>query len=201
MSDSDMPKLDPPAVSEPKKRGRPKGSKNAPKNPASVIVKEAPRSPSSTETELSPATLTNEEVGRVFGGTFMLASLPLGPHWRLFPHEETEFGRCFGPIFRRYPDKVGPWMDALMCGPIVAAVVIPRIGIEKYIRTGELKKDDARDALRVLLSAVEAEKQSSVASLKEEQIKFQEAVKARQPVTEEPKTDVQATGAIPGVAA
>jgi hypothetical protein len=197
MSTSEMPKLDPPATAQPekKRRGRPPGSKNK----TSAVVKEAPRTVSNVEPEKKMEGLSNEDVGKVFSGTFMLASLPLGPHWRLFPHEASELGNCFGPIFRRYPEKVGPWMDLLMCGPAVSAVVIPRIGVQQLVSKGEVTKEEAVGVLRVALAYTERQKNDAIASLEVEQSKIQAEISARMKSEKSEAPAPADTGVVTGV--
>lgn len=155
----EMPKIDPPTATIPetakKKRGRPPGTKNK----TSTV-------PGAANVSLDSAnpSISDNEVGRTFAGIFLVTSIGLGPHWRLFPHEETEIGRCFGPIFRRYPEKFGQYMDLLMCGPVVASVVVPRLGVEKAI-AGGVPREKGRELLSLGLSIMEAEKKRGIAEM------------------------------------
>lgn len=196
MSD-ELPRLEKPSSATPdpakKRRGRPPGSKNK----KSVIPSEAKAKTVERNDSLQTRNITDEEVGRTFSGVFLVSSVPFGPHWRLFPHEETEYGRCFGPIFRRYPEMVAKWMDLLMCGPVIASTVIPRVKVEQFIYEGRVPRGEGRDALRAILSILEQEKKSNAESLAEEGKKYQEQLAAIHAAQAEPKKEN--VSAIPGL--
>lgn len=168
MSDSDMPKLDPPAIAsaEKKKGGWPKGKPRGKKIGSTTVKEEKPNAVIAID---ESRLLTDEEVGRFMEGIFSVAALPLGNHWMLFPPEATSLGRCFGPIMRRYPEKLGPWTDLLICGPAFAAVVMPRVGLQMAIQKGQVKKEEARDRLSMVLSYLDQVQKQQQEAMKEQE--------------------------------
>lgn len=117
-------------------------------------------------------TITDEDAGKAISGVFMVSAIPLGPHWRLFPHEIDEMGKAFGPIFRRYPDKVEKWIDFLMLGPVVGAVMVPRIVIHKLKTEGKIEAHETRGAVLNALLMMEFEKQQDIAQMAREKEQF-----------------------------
>ena len=143
----------------PKKRGR----KPLPRDAAGNIIRDGSSKVSTAKAKQPEAALSDADAGKAIQGAFMLASVPLGPHWRLFPQEQEEMGRCFGPIFRRYPDKVGDIMAALMIAPTAVAVVMPRIVVSKMKHSGAIQQGEERRTVLQIVAMLEAEKHLDVA--------------------------------------
>lgn len=120
------------------KRGRKPGVQYAPVAPGAK--------PNKAASIVEP--LSDENVGKAIAGLFSLISLPLGAHWRLFPQEEGELGRCLGPFARIIgPEAFGHWLTGLTIMPVAMSIIGPRIAIQQAIYKGRVKKDDARPAL------------------------------------------------------
>lgn len=148
----------------PKKRGRKAYPRDAAGNiirPDGTIGSKA-RTPSAIAKQMNES-ISDADAGKAIQGAFMLASVPLGPHWRLFPQEESEMGRCFGPIFRRYPEQVGDIITAMMIAPTAVAIVMPRLVVQKMKAAGQIEKGDERPTLLRIVAMLEAEKHLDVA--------------------------------------
>ena len=146
----------------PKKRGR----KPLPRDAAGNIIHPdgtVGSKPRTAVARVAAPVITDDEAGKAIQGAFMLASVPLGPHWRLFPQEQTELGKCFGPLFRRYPDKVGDYLTALMIAPTAVAVVMPRLVVSKMRAAGDIEKGQERITVLRIVSMLEAEKHLNIA--------------------------------------
>lgn len=129
-----------------KKRGRPKGSVNAPKE--AKPVKGTP------EAEM----LTDANVGKAIAGIFAIISLPLGGHWRLFKPEERELGECFGPFARIVgPEAFGHWLTGLTIMPVAINIIAPRLAVQQMIIKKVLPKADARPAILQMKAMMAAE--------------------------------------------
>lgn len=170
----DSPNLPPPDVAtpEPKKRGR----KPYPRDAAGNIIRPdgttaKPVNGGNGVTRVTAVTkdkgLTDEQVGQAFDGIFMVTSVGLGAHWRLFPHEATQLGKAFGPLARRYPGKLDAWIDILVLAPVTASIVLPRAIIQKATMDGNIAKADTRKALLNVLMLMEAEKKMNLSQMAE----------------------------------
>ena len=170
IGEAEKPDIEPTAqavqsVEGPKKRGR----KPLPRDANGNIIRDGSAPATATVRHAKPQSpaITNEESGRAIQGAFMLASVGLGPHWRLFPQEQKDMGDCFGPLFRKYPDKIGDVLGMLMIAPTVVGVMMPRIMINKMRFDGDIEKGNERAALLNIVSYMEAEKHLNI----EQQVK------------------------------
>lgn len=171
MSENETETIEKPAIeptpqaveaTEPKKRGR----KPLPRDANGNIIRDSVATASGAPTRHAKPvvqSVTDEEAGKAIQGAFMLASVGLGSHFRLFPQEQADMGQCFGPLFRKYPDKIGDTLSLLMIAPTVVGVMMPRIMVSKMIAAGEVKREEARSTVLTMVSFMEAEKQLNVA--------------------------------------
>jgi len=158
----------------PKKRGR----KPLPRDANGNIVRDSnvPASASPVR-HAKPVVqaVTDEEAGKAIQGAFMLASVGLGPHFRLFPQEQQDMGACFGPLFRKYPDKIGDTLSLLMIAPTVVGVMMPRIMVSKLKAEGKIEKGEERSTVLTMISFMEAEKQLNMAEAVKESTEYLKA--------------------------
>lgn len=116
--------------------------------------------------------MTDANVGKALAGAFAAIGLFRGPHWRLFSQEESELGECFGPLARLYgPEQLAIWVTVLMTVPVVTAILMPRIGVERMIMQGDIKRQEARVTLLQIRALSEAEKTMNI----EQQVRESEA--------------------------
>ncbi len=188
---SDLPETDPPIptvevprpdIAPPPKAKR--GRKPLPRDDSGNIVRDpelakAAKLSGELKRRLpgQPELLTDEKVGKAIAGAFGVLGLFRGPHWRLFPQEEAEYGAIFGPLARLYgPEELGRVITLLTCLPVIATTLGPRIAIERGIMTGKLEKKDGRIHLLALRGMMEAEKQLDLAKQVKEAAAFQRVI-------------------------
>ncbi len=181
----EAPGLPPPDVQppEPKKRGRKPYPRDANGNivrPDGTVSAAKPQSRSQQVKEAKEIGLTDENVGKAFSGAFMVTSIGLGAHWRLFPWEEKELGRAFGPLARKYPGKIEQYIDILMLAPVTAGIIVPRAMVHKMKVEGHIEPSDTRKTLLRVLTLMEAERNISLSEMaKEGEEALKEMAKAK----------------------
>lgn len=135
------PMLDSLGRSMANKRGRKPGPQ-APRDTAQVLTKELKaRMP-------EHGSMSDDAVGKAIAGAFGAIGIFGGPHWRLLPTEQMEYGLTFGPLARMFgPEKLAQWIMVLMALPLVTSTVMPRVAIQSMIQKGELVKAEGRKTL------------------------------------------------------
>jgi len=102
--------------------------------------------------------MSDETVGVAISGAFAALGIFAGPHWRLFPQETRQYGETFGPLARLYgSEELAKWITILMCIPIIAQTVAPRVAIQQMVYKGECKKEEARSLLLNIKGMMAAE--------------------------------------------
>lgn len=171
MSDeeSNAPEETPPAVPvprpdiaapEPRKRGR----KPLPRDAAGNIIRDPAQVQAKLSKELgkrmpNPSVESDEAVGKAIAGAFGAVGLFAGPHWRLFPQEEQEYGKVFGPFVRLFGnEELAKLIMVLTALPVIVETVAPRIAIQRAIANGVIEKDKGRMHLLSMKGMIAAEK-------------------------------------------
>ncbi len=123
--------------------------------------------------------MTDANVGKALAGAFATIGVFRGPHWRLFQSEETELGAIFGPLARLAgadaAAQLAKWITMLMAIPVVTAVVMPRVAVERQVLSGDLPREQGRVLLLQLKALMEAEKSLNINKGVQEAQALQEA--------------------------
>ncbi len=107
--------------------------------------------------------MSDAVVGEAIAGAFAAIGLAAGPHWRLFESEKVKLGETFGPIARLFgTDALAQAILVMMCIPVTAEVMAPRLAIQGMIRRGEMKKEEARSTLLNIKGMMQAEKSLNI---------------------------------------
>ena len=106
-----------------KRRGRPPGSKNKPKEGAVTLP------------DLTPDKRL-EMTRRMIEGSFIMLSAGLGPHWRLPPEESDALARVWQPVMEYYNFTPGIGLLIYNASALTVGIVGPRIQATVQHKTG-----------------------------------------------------------------
>lgn len=173
------PEIEPPEKQEPKKRGR----KPFPRDANGNIIRpdgSIKPAPGNSRRAALPAGalngLTDEMVGDIIGGVFMLSGTVMGPHMRLTHRETVKVGAAFGPLARELPETFATVLKILTVLPVSAEIVGPRLAVSTAVWRKQIPKQEARKALLATFAMIEAEKQLDLSSMAEDAKEELEAI-------------------------